>query len=447
MATKSYLSFAAIAEFADNAVKVISPIGELSNKAKTYSKDQGIFSIKDQPSATVLHNFISLDGDVEIVMPPAIASKQLEISNWLVAQTKAGNITDNRPGTLALLQAQFSNGVEILNIGEMATNNRYWLPSFVQGSHIVGTEKQSFYLWFADAYFKRQYPLVSFAVVHPLDVKAMDLLMPMNYKQMAELLETQTPDVISKRFHDVTDNAEWPVTDTGTMPFEIMDLINTPRSVTGWWRYAWWGNGVDSDDILLEQIRKEILDNTQYPLAKWEEKIPDLFNPIEFYVIPNFNRYGLLNKTNGARNYSPIFDEETGMDLVNKFLTPVMTPEHVIKSTQFVPFLWKSIGCSFVGKLNNREGTKKIYQIFEDYSLIPSTDDNFGLMNFQTMEFIRNMENLLAAAEVMTDISLPLPGITRVVRFNKIFAARRVGKVKYLVLTKYQMAQDGVQGL
>lgn len=447
MATKSYLSFAAIAEFADNAVKVISPIGELSNKAKTYSKDQGIFSITDQPSATVLHNFISLDGTAEIVMPLAIANKQLEISNWLVAQAKAGNITDSRPGTLALLKAQFSNGVEILNIGEMVTNNRYWLPSFVQGNHVVGTEKQTFYLWFADAYFKRQYPLVSFAVVHPLDVKAMDLLMPMNYKQMQTLLDTQTPDVINQRYHDVTDNAEWPVTDASTMPFEIMDLINTPRSVTGWWRYAWWGNGVDSDDILLEQIRQEILDNSKYPLNKWEEKIPDLFNPIEFYVIPNFNRYGLLNKTNGARNYSPIQDQETGMDLVNKFLTPVMTPEHVIKSTQFVPFLWKSIGCSFVGKLNNREGTKKIYQIFTDYSLIPSTDDSFGLLNFQTQEFIRNMENLLAAAEVMTDISLPLPGITRVVRFGKIFAARRVGKVKYLVLTKYQMAQDGVQGL
>lgn len=447
MAAKNYLSFAAIAEFANNGIKSISPIGEISNKAKTYSKDQGIFSLTGQPSATVLHNFLSLDGDTEILLPVAIANRELEISNWLVAQTKAGNITDSRPATLALLKAQFTVDIEILDIGEMVTNNLYYLPSFITGNHIVSGEKQRFYLWFADAYFKREYPKVYFAVVHPLPLSDMDSIMNMNYQEMAARLALETPDRISKRMHDLTDNAEWPVTDQLPISFEMMDLINTPRSVTGWWRYAWWGNGVDAEDILFEQMRQEILKDSIWPIEKWEEKIPDLFNPIEFYVIPNFNRYGLLNKTNGARDYSPIIDNETRMGLVDKYLTPNMTVDHVIKSTQFVSFLWKSIGCAFVGKLNNRDGAKKISQIYPDYSLRPSTDSSFGQMDFQTMEFIRQMENMLAAAEVMTDISLPLPGMTRVTRFGKMYVAKRVGKVKFLVLSKWQMVADGVAGI
>lgn len=447
MAAKNYLSFAAIAEFANNSIKSISPIGEISNKAKTYSKDQGIFSLTGQPSATVLHNFLSLDGDTEILMPVAIANRELEISNWLVAQTKAGNITDSRPGCLALLKAQFTVDIEILDIGEMVTNNRYYLPSFVTGNHIVSGEKQRFYLWFADAYFKREYPKVYFAVVHPLPLSDMDSIMNMNYKEMADRLALETPDRISKRMHELTDDAEWPVTDQMPISFEMMDLINTPRSVTGWWRYAWWGNGVDAEDILFEQMRQEILKDSIWPLEKWEEKIPDLFNPIEFYVIPFWNRYGLLNKTNGARDYSPIIDNETRLGLVDKYLTPNMTADHVIKSTQFPSFLWKSIGCAFVGKLNNRDGAKKISQIYPDYSLRPSTDSSFGQMDFATMEFIRQMENMLAAAEVMTDISLPLPGMTRVQRFGKMYVAKRVGKVKFLVLSKWQMIADGVEGI
>jgi hypothetical protein len=60
------------------------------------------------------------------------------------------------------------------------------------------------------------------------------------------------------------------------------------------------------------------------------------------------------------------------------------------------------------------------------------------------MEFVREMEGLLAAAETVTPISLPPQGITRVERFGQTYVAKRVGKVKILVLTKYQMLTDGV---
>ena len=446
MAT-SYLSFASIAELHNNNPRSVSPIGELTNKAKTYAKDPGTFTVDGQPSATVLYNFLSVNGTTEIKMPPAIAARQLEISNWLLAQAKLGNISDSRTNTLNLLKAQFTSNIEITDIGEMVTNNVVWMPSFVAGNHIVGTEKQSFYLWMADAYFKREYPWVSFAVVHPVPLGDMDSLMPMNWQQMDARLALETPDLIEQRLRLLTDNSEWPYTDRDVIMFELMDLINTGKSSKAYWRYVWWGNGVDADDQLLEQMQQEILDNSEYDREEWEEKIPDLFNPIEFYVLPFFNRKGLLNKTSGAREYSPIVDKETEMELVDKYLTPNMTADHVIKSTQFVPTLYRSLACAFVGKVNNREGTKKIYDLFSDYSLRPSSDSSFGEMNAATMEFIRQLENLVAAAETMTDISLPPSGVTRVKRFDKVYAAKRVGKVKYLVLTKWQMQEDGVEGL
>lgn len=203
------------------------------------------------------------------------------------------------------------------------------------------------------------------------------------------------------------------------------------------------GNGVDSEDQLFEQIQDEILANSEYSREEWEEKIPDLFNPLEFYVIPYFDRKGITNRTTGASSQSPIVDRETMHEHVDFYLTPNMTQLHVIKSLQMLPVLYKSFQCAFVAKTNNREGMEKIYSLYPDYQLIPSTDSDFGLMNRETTEFILQLENLLAASEVVTDISLAPAGITRVSRFDKTWVGKRIGRVKLMVLTKWQMVIDG----
>lgn len=444
--TTSYLSFGSIAALHNNSLLVTSPIGELSNKARTYAKDPGVFRTPDVVSETQLFNFLSQTDDVDIVMPQEIADVQIAISNWIYTQAKAGNITGNRPNTLDLLKLTFTNNIEIVDIGEMVTDNAIWFPSYVRGNHLVGEEKQEFYLWFANAYFLLQYPKVSFTIVHPIPLSEIDSLMGMNHFQIDARLALETPRVIEDRVHALTNNAAWPYSDRDVIDFQVMDLINTPSFSVAYWRFLEWGNGADSEDQLFDQIRKEILDNSEYPESAWEDKIPDLFNPIEFYVLPYFDRLGILNKTNGASSLSPIVDRETMMGLVDHFLTPHMTPEHVIKSTQVVPFIYKSMACAFVGKLNNRLGMEKIDAIIKDYQLIPSSDPDFDLMSGATMEFVRQMENLLAAAEVVTPYTLLPAGITRITRFGKVCVARRIGKVKYVVITRWQYLEDEIIG-
>jgi hypothetical protein len=444
MSVTRYLSFGSISPLYNNNPENAAPLGELSNKSRSYQRDPGSFTKTDGASVTELVNFLTTTDDVEVKMPVAIATRQIEMGDWLYAQAKLGNITSSRPNMLLLLQANFSNDIEITDIGEMVTDNIIWLPSFVHGNHLVAGEEQEFYLWFADAYFQDQFPRVKFTAVHPLPLAEMDFLMEANFQQIAARLDLETPKVIEDRLKTLNNQSAWPYTDRDVLEFQIMDLINTPSFNVGSWTYIWWGNGKDAEDQLFDQLQQEILANSAFPRPRWEEKIPDLFNPLEFYVIPNFDRYGLLNKTNGAKQYSPITDRETMMALVDRYLTPNMTTDHVIKSMQEVPFLYKSLNCAFVAKLNNRVGMEKITALFPDYSLISSEDSDFGLMSDTTMEFIFQMENLLAAAETVTPISLPPQGITRVERFGQTYVARRIGKVKILVLTKYQMLHDGV---
>lgn len=438
-----YLSFASIAELHNNSNLSVSPIGELTNKARTYAKDPGVFTLAGA-SPTTLYNFQSTKDNAPIVMPQARATEQLNISNWLLEQAKLGNITGSRANTLSLLKQQFTNNLEILEVGEMVTNNNIWLPSFVRGNHIVGAEKQEFYLWMAEAYFRDQYPVISFTIVHPLPLAEIDKIIELNYQQLEERIKLETPDVIERRTRDLTDQAAWPHTDRTVHSFAALDLVNTPNQVMLYWRVLSWGNFEDAEDQLYDQIQKEILEASKHPRSKWEEVLPDLFNPLEFYVIPNFDRLGLENRTDGARTYSPVVDRETEAGLVDKYLTPNMTPEHVIKSMQVVPFLYKSLAASFVAKVNNRQGMQKFTNLYPDYQLISALDSDSGMMNNVTLEFLIQMEGLLAASEIVTDISLPPTGVSRIERFGKLYVARRIGRARFMVLIKWQMIQDDV---
>ena len=439
-----YLSFGSIAALHNNAQLAKSVIGELSNKSKTYAKDPGVYTLPTVRSDTVLYNFSSQRDATNILLPQALAEVQISICNWLYDQAKLGNITSSRPNTLALLKATFTNNITIDDIGEMVTNNTYWMPSFVEGTHKVGADYHKFFVWLADAYFQEQYPKVVFTIVHPIPLSEIDTLMTMNFQQIETRFRKETPDIIEARTHAATQDAAWPYTERKIIPFDIVDLINTPNVNPGYWTYLRWGNDKDAEDQLFEQIQNEILAASQYPRARWEEKIPDLFNPLEYYSLPHFNRLGLKNRTDGASQYSPIADRQNIDVLSNKYLVPNMTQAHVIKSMQIVPFLYKSLHCAMVGKVNIRPGMEKITSQYPDYSLVPSTDVQFGQMNEATTEFIRQMENLLAAAEVVTPVSLLPTGISRVDRFGKAWVSCRSGGVKFLALTRWQMVQDNV---
>ena len=441
--TINYLSFASIAALSDNNGLTVSDIGELSTKSKTYTKDPSIFSLADD-TTTVLYNFSTMSGDEEVAMTQAVAEIEINISNWLYSQASKGNITASKANCLALLKSTFTSNIEWIDVGDMATNGVIYLPSFIHGYHIDGEDKNEFYVWYSDPYFRIQYPKVEFIVVHPVPIEDIDQLADLNYQQLQERLAKETQLVVSEREHKLTNDSEYPYTERDVLEFNIYDLTNTPNYVVGSWIVLTYGNGADAEDQLYEQIQDEILANSEYPREKWEDIIPDLFNPTEYYAVPYFDRLGIKNRINGSSTYSPIVDRETEMDLVNFYITPNMNEPHVIKSMQVVPFLYKSLACAFVGKVNNRDGYEKIDSWIPDYQLIPSSDSDFDTMSEFTRDFILDMENLFAAAEVVTPTSIPPAGITRIERFGKVCVSKHVGKSKMIVITRWQYVEDGL---
>lgn len=442
--TTTFLSFASIAKLHNNQLNSVSPIGELTNRARTFEKDPGVFAI-DGTTDVVLYNFLSTKDGTPTDLPQTLAERQINIADWLYQQALAGNLNDNRFDCLNMLKTVFTNGVVFESVGEMVTNNAVWLPSVVRGYHLVvdadgNTDEQEFYLWFADAYFQEQYPNATYRVRHPVPLSDIDSLYEMNYQQLANRLDEETQDVINERERELTGDA--PITEKVVLGFNVYDLINTPSFVKAYWAVL--VNGNYNEDVAMEKLRNEILANSKYTEEQWGEKIPDIFNPNEVYGIVRFDRLGLLNRTDNSSTLSPIVDQDTSMIYVDQYLTPNMSSEHVIKFTQHIPALYKSMQYSMTPKVNNREGYLRMSDIIPDYQLIPSQDADFGRMDIKTRRYILQMENLLAAAEIVTEFSIPPAGVTTVVRFGKLWVTRKIENVKYMILTKYQMDLDGI---
>jgi len=86
----------------------------------------------------------------------------------------------------------------------------------------------------------------------------------------------------------------------------------------------------------------------------------------------------------------------------------------------------------------------KIYDSYKDYSLIPSTDSDYGRMAASTRAFIETLSRLVSAAEVTTEYSIPKPGTAVVTRFGKLWVTAKVNGMRFMVLPRSQMVADGL---
>jgi hypothetical protein len=78
----------------------------------------------------------------------------------------------------------------------------------------------------------------------------------------------------------------------------------------------------------------------------------------------------------------------------------------------------------------------KLRTLYPDYSLIPSRDKDFDLMTKATTDFILAVEQMLLAAETMTeDTEVPIE-VSRAERDGVLYTTKTINGVKYLMVTK-----------
>lgn len=437
-----YSCFTTISELKINGST--SPLGELTNKTQTYSKQPDYYSQENKPCELVGFRGINQDNKDSRYekIPSSHSAPILTMLNWLYEEAKKGNLNDSPQVALQALQTKFTVGWVWKDVATMVTNGAVWLPSSINFTLEVGGVIHEFKIWFANAAFKDEFPYREIYVFHPIAIGGIDFLAEKNYREIHNRLMEETIDKLENRVRALLGEND-PYTARITIPFDVYDLVNKPMYNTAYWTVVYYGNPNDAEEETYEQIRQCILSHSKYDETKWEEVIPDLFNPLEFIAVPYWNELGLINETPMGSTLSPIFTFEGGDALPKKY-ADFYSEQDVIKSLQSVPFLYKSAKVGFVGKPRNNQGRTKITQIYPDYQLIPSTDSQAGMMSKETSKFIKDVEEMLAAAQVVSPDGLPPAGMQREIRNGRLYLSKRSSKVKITMITRYQFVKDGL---
>jgi len=428
--SNAVLGFCAIPALFDNTKLTTSPLGELSSQSVSFSKDIGVYDNTTYPNVTLMA-FVSEIGNDHAALPDALSDGILKLCSWIYNQANAGNLTDSGATALQQLKAEFDSVWDNLTIGEMETNGTIWMPAWFSGNLKTNSEI-NVKIWFADGAFSVQYPRREYLVVGPVPDSEIDALFQ-NYKNVATRLAQETQDKFVTRLNAA--RSKYPESGLKTYGFAVHDTVNKPNTNDAYWTIVYYGGSAVSEDDIYEAIRNTILGSSKHTREEWEEVLPDLFNPMEFYLLPNWLENGIPNKTTQQAQYSPVGDYETLLDQPTKVFRN-FEQTHIIKSLQTFPSLYKSINILTLGKPTNRDGLIKLRTLYPDYSLIPSRDKDFDLMTKATTDFILAVEQMLLAAETMTeDTEVPIE-VSRAERDGVLYTTKTINGVKYLMVTK-----------
>lgn len=420
----------------------LSPIGELTVKGFSYAKEPDYFYQDKEPCELVIFRGVAGSSQHEKI-PSTHVNGVMTVCNWLYSQALAGKTNSNSVTALQLLSTQFSNGYKFNSVGVMVTNSTIWLPSHIDFTYTVNDVVHEFKIWFAIDNFINEFPYRDIYVIGPVPPEEIDSLLDLNYKDLQKRLAEETTSRIENRIYKLIGESKYPYTARLVYTYDIYDVINKPYTTKADWTIIIYGNPANADDEINEAIKDCILKNTKHPESEWENGIPDLFNPLEFFVVPHWEDKGLENETTSGSTYSPVYAPLNGDNLALKYAD--FYEESFIKSShQVVPHQWKSIKMSIVGKPKNNLGQTTFLSVYKDYQLIPSTDSQLEMVSPETDKFIVDIETLLSVAEVSNPDSITIAGINKVTRKERLYFTKKIGKVKFTCISRYQFIKDGI---
>lgn len=430
---KTILGFAQCNALINNSPQITNAIGELSQISMTSSRSIGTYTNGSQPDAVFQAFTTENDAGKPFVLTDIYKIPVLQLHYWIMLRIIDGRITNDKTITLQQITSEFGNSWSDLTIGNMVSDGQHWSPEWISGK-ILGSSAGDNYvkIWFTDDSFQMSYPRFELVPIHPVKAEDLDLL----HEDYAT--QKQTIDAVTKG--DVStwiDNAigTHPQTFIQTYSFKVYDKANTANWQYAYWQVIGWGKNGRNDDAAYEAIKQDILANSQYDEDEWGLVIPDLFNPIEYVIAPDWMSYSIPNKTVQAGIHSPVTDYGTILDLPKK-VYKWYTDAHIKASLQVFPNLTRSIKLNAVAKPTNRNGQLKLLELYPDYALISSKDVEFDSISRSTQEFIFALQEMLIAAETMEEYTELPANVNRVVRDGVICATKTVDGIKFLVVAK-----------
>lgn len=416
-----------------------SQFGELSQMSLTFSREQGIYTVSND---TLLHSFLSEDETgAKIAVPQAIQDAIGEVSQEILdlfIGDQMGSIADEdalktyiegvlTPGILDNLI--FYDKIESVDVGQ----ENYWMPGSAEFTVTAGGIEYNVRVWFTNNEFETQYDEWEIVVIPPVmsDVDELNTTPSAinNLVTTATNMTNMLPKINAAKGNK-------PPTMTASLNLTWNDPAGGSSTYITPWVFLAWGPYGGNASRVRPVIKKYIEDNSILLQEAWEIIYPELYETMEFYVIPYWDRISIPEMGPVSGIYSPVITDYTSITTRGNLFAAGLNPGQVTAGSALMPALYKSILNVTVGNPSNTGGVIHINSLYPDYSLIPTDHADFDRMTTETKDFIIKLNQCLAVAETATSSS-PVPsGFTRETRAGKRYIAFSILGTDFLIPTK-----------
>jgi hypothetical protein len=423
-------SFCNILAFASNEPGVVSPIGELTTYAKTFTRD-----LSSLHHSTIdgfdLFVFSSDSNSVAVTMDQTVADRAIALVDCAVRGTLAhvGEIFHDE-ALQSLMTFAETNGIFNVQIGHMVNANSWWVPEWISFSSTTIAGENIHKVWLGLEAFKVQYTDYKIVVIPPFE--NLDL-----FFNPGSIVENQVKAITPSQMMEQADVAKAgnPETMLRTDPYEYRDPINTSRRFDVYWTVVIYGQAGNDPDLIRDELVNYILANSTHTRAQWALLFPDIFKRTEFIFAPFWDQYAAEQRVFSHGVYSPILEVGSIVPWMKEH-APEYAPLHVENNTTVMSWPYRSLQVASIGHVENKDGRVRISNHYPDFISVGTESTDFNRMSVETQTWAMMMMELIILAENLNDATDMPRGTFRIERLGKTYVGKTHNRVLFLVAPK-----------
>jgi hypothetical protein len=424
-------SFCNVFAFASNEPGVVTPIGELTTYAETFTKELGVYHHSSLDGYDLL-NFSSATDGVKKAVSQTIVDQAVGLVDLVVRATlgTSGELYYDEMLLQVKTKAETLNA-NAVDMGPMVNVGAWWVPEWISWSDATaGAADNTNKVWLGLEAFKNQYTDYEIVVVPPLD----NLDQFFNPGSIVEsLISAITPTQMMDRAETAKNG--FPATVTRTDPYQYLDPVNTARKLDVYWTVVIYGPAGNDPDIIRDALVNYILANSTHSRAEWATIFPDIFKRTEFIFAPFWDSYAAEQRVFDYGIYSPIADNAKCVDWLTTYADGY-TADQIKSVSQVMGFPYRSLLMGVVGNIENRDGKMRITDYYPDFINVGSDSTDFGRMSIPTQQWAQVMMSLITTAEGLTPATDMPKGMYRVTRGALTYVGLTYNRVLLLILAK-----------
>ena len=417
--------FVNIQSLMNNTAGTVSPIGEMSTLARTFSKEIGEYTNVSFPGFSLVSMYARNNSAQSYVLDYDTVQEVLALVSQIYQYSSDHGITYDVEDLYNNLTASFFGKISNISFGEKTSSGSIALPQWVKWDSAANSSTNT--IWLADTAFREQYPEYEIVVIPPL-ANIDDLFL--SFDTVKQKVALRDLSVLLEEAQVAKNNQPESYLRTLTYeyrsPFISSDILNLT------WLVLVYGAQGDNQDAIKDAVISYVEKNSSKTNDEWMATMPEIFKRTEFVVLPRWDKKAIEDLSVEAGVYSSLFRPDEVIDFAINQIS-FYTADHVAANVLALAFPYRGIGLLVVDGPENVDTKADFATVYPDYICVSTTSLDFNRMTEATRGLCILLSEMLVVAEDLSETSSIPSNMRKITRGGKLYVSSVYNGVNIVV--------------